>query len=80
VILRGKNKPALVNGKEKRINAAQYDVIEKLVSSRPHGATKDSIERVRTDARGILTRLCRDADWAAVIHMAAVTSGRYRID
>ena len=71
---------ALVRGIKKPINTAQYEVIEALIKARPTGLTKDGIERIRGDARGILRRLSRDKDWEAVIHMARVNSGRYRID
>lgn len=80
VVLRGPNLPTLINGKEKRLNSTQYAVIEALARARPHGLTKEGIGKIRTDARGILTRLCRDIDWAGVIHMAKVTGGRYRLD
>ena len=80
VTLSPASRSAVVRGSNKPLNIAQYDVIESLVNARPNGLTKDGIERVRTDARGILRRLLKDNDWASVIHMAGVTSGRYRID
>ena len=80
VVLQGRNRPALVNGKSKTINSARYDVIEALINAKPIGLTKDGLEKVRTDARAMLRKLRKDPDWAKVIHMAEMTSGRYRID
>jgi len=80
VSLLGRTKGALVAGKIKKLTGPRYDVIEALINARPLGMTKDGIEKVRTDARGILTRMRHDPDWEKVIHMAEVNSGRYRIE
>lgn len=81
VVVNARDRSATIDGKPKRLNTKQYDLISALVASRPLGKTKDGIEGIHTDARGILRRLAKkDPDWARVIHMAQVTSGRYRID
>lgn len=81
VKLLGPNKPAIVGNKQKTLNSAQYALIDALVAAGPTGMTLSSLKKIRTDAAGILTRLCaRDTDWRAVIHMAKIPYGRYRID
>jgi hypothetical protein len=80
VALQGRNFPAIVNGVSKQLNSVQFDLIDALIKAKPLGLTKDSIEAIRTDARGVLRRLKKDPDWNRVIHMAQAVGGRYRID
>jgi hypothetical protein len=82
VILDTKTRRAIVNGKEKKLNATQFSVVNALVMSRPPGLTLSGLRNKSSgDARGILTRLRdQDEDWAAAIHMAGAPYCRYRID
>jgi integrase len=62
--------------------ATQRRVIEELIKAQPDGLTGDELrtESGCGDARGILYRPRKDADWRAVIHLPKTTRcGRYRI-
>jgi hypothetical protein len=73
----------IVNGKRKaRLNKPRFDVIEALLAAGDDGLSKDSLatESGHGDAHRILGRLAQsDADWKAVIQMAEIPGGRYRI-
>jgi hypothetical protein len=83
VVLRGRDKPPLVLGREKApLTDAQYDVVEALLKAGNRGLSKDRLtERSgRADSLGALRRLqSSDPDWAAVIHFPGRPGGGYRI-
>jgi hypothetical protein len=81
VVQDGFGQPVRVRGVEKpALTFAQHKVIEALLEAGETGLSKDELEAVHSDARGILRRLRdRDLDWRAVIHFAGRTGGRYRV-
>jgi hypothetical protein len=81
VVLERFGRPVLVRGQEKpALTYPQYKVVRALVEAGEAGLTKDDLESVNSDARGILRRLRNsDPDWRAVIHFAGKTGRRYRI-
>lgn len=72
-----------VNGKRKiGLTPAQADVVQALYEAGEAGLNKDELEANsgHSDARRILSRLVeKDADWAAVIHLAGAAHGGYRL-
>jgi len=83
LILGGPGDNPIVFGKPKpKLSAARYAVVKALQDSGVDGLTKDDLDRRsgRTDARRTLGRLAEsDKDWGAVIQMAGVVGGRYRL-
>jgi hypothetical protein len=73
--------PVRVRGREKSpLTLPQHKVIRALLAAGEQGLAKDELERVHSDARGILRRLrAADPDWRAVIHFAGQAGRRYRI-
>ncbi len=73
--------PVRVRGVQKAaLTFAQHQVVRALLDAGETGLSKDELEKVHSDARGILRRLRDlDPDWRAVIHFAGRTGGRYRI-
>jgi hypothetical protein len=83
VILGKPTDEPVVHGKRKpRLTAPRYKVVKALLEAGEDGLSKDSLatESGHTDAVGILKRLAEsDDDWRAVILLAGVPGGRYRI-
>jgi len=73
-IVLGKTKP--------RLTMARYNVVTALLDAGDKGLSKDSLveKSGHEDAVGILKRLATlDPDWNAVIKLAGIPGGRYRI-
>jgi hypothetical protein len=83
VILGKPGDEPIVNGKRKaRLSKPRFDVIAVLIAAGDDGLSKDSLaeESGHGDAHRILSRLAQsDPDWKAVIQMAGIPGGRYRI-
>ena len=83
VILYGPQDRPEVNGKRKEpLTRPQYDVVLALIRARDDGLTKDQLDEKSKhgDARKIMGRLAdNDDDWKAVLLLAGITGGRYRI-
>ncbi|HEX8915058.1 MAG TPA: hypothetical protein VF796_22090 [Humisphaera sp.] len=80
VRLQGIGKPVYVREKlKKALGKAQYAVVESLVKAGDVGLSKDSLEAICGDARGVLRRLARDEDWGSVIHLPGKPGVGYRI-
>ncbi len=70
-MVRGKQKPALTDGR--------HAVVAALIEAGDGGLGKDALEAIRPSARRMLEDLSADSDWAEVIVMAKATNGRYRL-
>jgi hypothetical protein len=73
--------PVYVLGKPKRFTApGQFRVVKALADAGTDGLAKDELEKVNETARRTLRALrTTDGDWSAVIQMAEVKGGRYRL-
>jgi hypothetical protein len=78
--LQGMGLPILVLGKKKdRVGDQAYRVLAKMAEAYPKGVKKDVLEAIASDARGILSRLAKDKDWARVILMPRRSHLGYRL-
>lgn len=83
VQLGGPAERVIVRGKvQRKLTKAQRDVIEALLAAGSSGLTKDQLvsQSGHGDAVGVLKRLrAKSPEWRAVIGLAEVTGGGYRI-
>ncbi len=76
------DEPIVLGKRKNRLTQPRYDVITALLAAGDDGLSKDSLatDSGHGDAVGILKRLAdSDPEWKAVIRLAGVPGGRYRI-
>lgn len=81
ITLQGEDQPILVLGQPKECPSdLAYFVLSALKNAFPDGVPLSRLTDEASDARGILRRLRKDADWQRVIHMPGRTGkGGYRL-
>jgi hypothetical protein len=82
ILARPSEEPTVLGKTKPRLNQSRYNVVLALLKAGDEGLSKDSLieKSGHEDAVGILKRLAEsDLDWNAVIKLAGIPGGRYRI-
>jgi hypothetical protein len=83
IILGGEDDDPVVCGRTKeRLTPAQYRVVKTLLDAFPERLSGDNLARKSNveDPIGVIDRLCRDEDWAAVLFKPGKAHGGYGIN